>query len=64
MGVSKQAAQKRFVPAKAGTVEIDMEAGFDRFTPRAANVVVAAHNEARPAPPTTRSSPPTWSWGC
>jgi len=45
MGVSKQAAQKRFVPGKT-TVEIDPEEGFNRFTPRARNVVMAAHNAA------------------
>jgi hypothetical protein len=45
MGVSKQAAQKRFVPKN--TVEIDMSQGFNRFTPRARNVVVAAQNAAR-----------------
>src|SRR5690349_25150611 len=37
MGVSKQAAQKRFVPNKSVTVEIDAEASFERFTPRARN---------------------------
>jgi hypothetical protein len=45
MGVSKQAAQKRFVPGKT-TIEIDPDEGFARFTPRARNVVAAAHNEA------------------
>ncbi|MEU6020757.1 Clp protease N-terminal domain-containing protein [Micromonospora sp. NPDC047134] len=44
MGVSKQAAQKRFV---AGTM--DPREGFQRFTPRARNVVAAAHNEAKAA---------------
>jgi ClpA/ClpB-like protein len=44
MGVSKQAAQKRFV-AKG----LDPDEGFGRFTPRARNVVVAAQNEARAA---------------
>jgi hypothetical protein len=46
MGVSKQAAQKRFVPGRSVTVEIDEEASFERFTPRARNTVMAAHNEA------------------
>ena len=46
MGVSKQAAQKRFVPGKSGTLEVDMEASFERFTPRARNTVMAAHNDA------------------
>ncbi|TXS50339.1 ATP-dependent Clp protease ATP-binding subunit [Streptomyces sp. uw30] len=44
MGVTRQAAQKRFVP-KEGT-DLDPQQGFGRYTPRARNVVVAAHNEA------------------
>jgi len=44
MGVTKQAAQKRFVP-KADAA-LDPEAGFARFTPRARNVVVVAQNKA------------------
>jgi hypothetical protein len=47
MGVTKQAAQKRFVPKGSGG--IDMEDGFGRFTPRARNVVVASQEEARTA---------------
>lgn len=47
MGVSKQAAQKRFVP-KADE-PIDPEQGFRKFTPRARAVVVAAQREAREA---------------
>ncbi len=46
MGVSKQAAQKRFVP-KPGDAPIDPQEGFNRFTPRARNVVMASQNEAR-----------------
>ena len=46
MGVTKQAARKRFIPK---STEIDPEDGFGRFTPRAKNVVVAAHNEASAA---------------
>jgi ATP-dependent Clp protease ATP-binding subunit ClpA len=47
MGVTKQAAQKRFVPkVDAG---LDPEAGFGRFTPRARNVVVEAQNKAHGA---------------
>jgi hypothetical protein len=50
MGVSKQAAQKRFVPKGPGAgSELDPNEGFSRFTPRARNVVVAAQNEARAA---------------
>lgn len=50
MGVSKQAVQKRFLPKKPGEVsELDPGQGFDRFTPRARNVVVASQAEARAA---------------
>ncbi|MFI8362711.1 Clp protease N-terminal domain-containing protein [Streptomyces sp. NPDC085612] len=51
MGVTRQAAQKRFVPKadKEGTTPLDPNAGFGRFTPRARNVVVTAQNEARAA---------------
>jgi ATP-dependent Clp protease ATP-binding subunit ClpA len=48
MGVTKQAAQKRFVP-KAEATTIDPEQGFGRFTPRARNAVVAAQNAAHEA---------------
>ncbi|MGH3675507.1 MAG: Clp protease N-terminal domain-containing protein [Mycobacterium sp.] len=48
MGVTKQAAQKRFVP-KADTAALDPNAGFGRFTPRARNAVVAAQNAAHEA---------------
>jgi hypothetical protein len=48
MGVTKQAAQKRFVARAAGEESaLDPSAGFSRFTPRARAVVVAAQNEAR-----------------
>jgi ATP-dependent Clp protease ATP-binding subunit ClpA len=47
MGVTKQAAQKRFVP-KADAA-LDAQAGFARFTPRARNVVVVAQNKAHEA---------------
>ncbi|MFD9305697.1 Clp protease N-terminal domain-containing protein [Streptomyces sp. NPDC060048] len=52
MGVTRQAAQKRFVPKadKAGEGnDLDAAQGFGRFTPRARNVVVTAQNEARAA---------------
>jgi hypothetical protein len=50
MGVTKQAAQKRFVPKDPGEPSgLDPSQGFGRFTPRARNVVVAAQNEARAA---------------
>jgi hypothetical protein len=48
MGVTKQAAQKRFVP-KADAAALDPSAGFARFTPRARNVVVVAQNKAHAA---------------
>ncbi|MEV6793418.1 Clp protease N-terminal domain-containing protein [Streptomyces sp. NPDC051320] len=50
MGVTRQAAQKRFVP-KAPTegADLDPAQGFSRFTARARNVVTAAHNEAHAA---------------
>ena len=50
MGVTKQAAQQRFVakaPSDPGT--LDAMRGFARFTLRARNVVAAAHDEARAA---------------
>ena len=48
MGVSKQAAQKRFV-AKGEAPALDPSQGFSRFTDRARAVVVRAQDEARQA---------------
>lgn len=48
MGVTKQAAQKRFVP-RADTEPLDQNQGFSRFTPRARAAVVHARNSARDA---------------
>ncbi|MFI0483214.1 Clp protease N-terminal domain-containing protein [Actinomadura sp. 9N215] len=48
MGVSKQAAQKRFVP-KGQAADLDVSQGFSRFTQRARNVVVSSMNEAKAA---------------
>jgi Clp amino terminal domain, pathogenicity island component len=48
MGVTKQAAQKRFV-LRAEATSLDPNQGFERFTPRARNVVVAAQNAAHEA---------------
>lgn len=48
MGVTKQAAQKRFVP-RAEAATLDAEQGFARFTPRARSAVVAAQNTAHRA---------------
>jgi hypothetical protein len=50
MGVSKQAAQKRFVPAKAADLFPENAKPFSRFTSRAANVLAAAGHLAAPAP--------------
>ncbi|GAB2633188.1 Clp protease N-terminal domain-containing protein [Prescottella soli] len=50
MGVTKQAAQKRFVPKGPGEPsDLDADQGFSRFTPRARNAVMAAQNAARAA---------------
>jgi len=50
MGVTKQAAQKRFVPKGPDEPSgIDPAHGFTRFTAEARNVVMAAQNEARAA---------------
>ncbi|WP_327149365.1 Clp protease N-terminal domain-containing protein [Nocardia sp. NBC_01329] len=48
MGVSKQAAQKRFVPKPPGNpaAEVDPNAGFAKYTDRARKVVVAAQEAA------------------
>ncbi|MFG2027763.1 Clp protease N-terminal domain-containing protein [Streptomyces sp. NPDC048825] len=47
MGVTRQAAQKRFVPK--GESDLDPSQGFSRYTPRARNVVVVSQNEAKTA---------------
>ncbi|MFC8593575.1 Clp protease N-terminal domain-containing protein [Streptomyces atroolivaceus] len=50
MGVTRQAAQKRFVPKKPGEAsDLDPSQGFGRFDEQARNVVMAAHNEAHAA---------------
>jgi ClpA/ClpB-like protein len=46
MGVTKQAAQKRFV-AKGEAPDLDASQGFSRYTDRARKVVVTAQEEAR-----------------
>src|SRR3569623_740258 len=48
MGVTRQAAQKRFV-AKGSESDLDPSQGFNRYTDRARNVIVSAQNEARAA---------------
>ncbi|MFB9463131.1 Clp protease N-terminal domain-containing protein [Streptomyces cinereospinus] len=47
MGVTRQAAQKRFVPKES--TDLDPAQGFSRYTPRARQVVMAAHEAARAA---------------
>ncbi|WP_109003291.1 Clp protease N-terminal domain-containing protein [Streptomyces rishiriensis] len=47
MGVTRQAAQKRFVPKESA--DLDANQNFGRYTPRARNVVMAAHNESKAA---------------
>jgi hypothetical protein len=50
MGVTKQAARKRFIAKDPGDASAtDANDGFSRFTTRAKNVVMAAHNEAHQA---------------
>ncbi|MCX5332474.1 MULTISPECIES: Clp protease N-terminal domain-containing protein [unclassified Streptomyces] len=44
MGVTRQAAQKRFVPREGAEPSANQD--FSRFTTRARNTVMAAHNEA------------------
>ncbi|NLU74943.1 ATP-dependent Clp protease ATP-binding subunit [Streptomyces sp. HNM0575] len=50
MGVTRQAAQKRFVPKASGEgPDLDVAQGFNRFTDRARKVVVQSQAEARRA---------------
>ncbi|QGV77654.1 Clp protease N-terminal domain-containing protein [Streptomyces ficellus] len=49
MGVTRQAAQKRFVPKAGEPSDLDPAQGFGRFTEQARNVVMASQNEARSA---------------
>ncbi|QNG20461.1 ATP-dependent Clp protease ATP-binding subunit [Rhodococcus triatomae] len=49
MGVTKQAAQKRFVAKPGEAPDLDANQGFSRFTARARNVMMASLNEARAA---------------
>ncbi|HEV7831460.1 MAG TPA: Clp protease N-terminal domain-containing protein [Pseudonocardiaceae bacterium] len=49
MGVSKQAAQKRFVPKSADTRGLLDAGAFGRFTERARHVIIASQEEARAA---------------
>ncbi|MFD1661434.1 Clp protease N-terminal domain-containing protein [Streptomyces caeni] len=47
MGVTRQAAQKRFVPKESA--DLDPGQAFSRYTPRARNAVMAAHDAAKAA---------------
>ncbi|WP_255946369.1 Clp protease N-terminal domain-containing protein [Streptomyces odontomachi] len=48
MGVTRQAAQKRFVPKGPGSLsDLDPSQAFGKYTVRARNVVVSAQTEAR-----------------
>lgn len=50
MGVTKQAARKRFLPKDPGDASsIDANEGFERFTERSRNVIMGAHDAARAA---------------
>lgn len=50
MGVTRQAAQKRFVPKDPGGASgLDPNQGFGRYTPRARKVVVTSQEKARTA---------------
>lgn len=47
MGVTKQAARKRFVPKDPGPPdELDASQGFDRFTEEARSAVIGSQNQA------------------
>jgi len=50
MGVTKQAAQKRFVPTKVADLMTAVDKPFSRFTDRAVRAVAAAGRLAAPAP--------------
>src|SRR3984893_11409121 len=50
MGVSKQAAQQRFVPTKAADLFPPSAKPFSRFTDRAVRVIAAAGHLAAAAP--------------
>ncbi|MFF1440763.1 Clp protease N-terminal domain-containing protein [Streptomyces sp. NPDC058295] len=47
MGVTRQAAQKRFVPKESA--DLDASQGFTRYTPRARSAVMAAHHASKTA---------------
>src|SRR3712207_2677158 len=47
MGVTRQAAQKRFVPKESA--DLDPSQGFNLYTPRARSAVMAAHHASKAA---------------
>jgi ATP-dependent Clp protease ATP-binding subunit ClpA len=47
MGVTKQAAQKRFVPRESDDLDVTSGGRFRRFTLRARNVITVARDEAQ-----------------
>ncbi|MFN8019995.1 MAG: Clp protease N-terminal domain-containing protein [Acidimicrobiales bacterium] len=49
MGVTKQAARKRFLPKDLGDISDEADRDFHRFTTRAKNAVMAAHQAAASA---------------
>ena len=49
MGVTKQAARKRFLPKNPGDISDPSSQDFSRFTPRARNTLMAAHEAAHAA---------------
>ena len=49
MGVTKQAARKRFLPKQPGDISDPADQDFNRFTPRAKNTIMAAHTAAQEA---------------
>ena len=65
MGVTKQAAQKRFVPKSPSEPPSSTPARASAGSPiRARNVVMAAQNEARAAGNDADPARSTWSSGC
>ncbi|MFE2677367.1 hypothetical protein ACFXEZ_26520, partial [Streptomyces hygroscopicus] len=59
MGVTRQAAQKRFVPKASGEAsDLDPGQGFNRYTPRARNAVVGGGGRGPPPPPPPEPPPP------
>ena len=65
MGVTKQAAQKRFVPKGPGDApDLDPSQGFGRFTVAGAQHGDGNHERGPRRQATPRSAPNTWCWAC